>query len=129
MGFSPSGASPVIPCFSSHPSPAPSWQQLRGQRTEGQRQRTEGLTLAHEAPWQGCKEPSVPSAETSRFFLPCLPRKALTRVHFIDSFMTLTIPPVTVSLKWLLVFRWVRAGLCSSFYFLLLRRLCLKQWD
>lgn len=44
-------------------------------------------------PWQGGEKPLAPSTEPFGFFLPCLPQKALMRVHFIDNFMTLTISP------------------------------------
>lgn len=35
--------------------------------------------------------------------------------HFTDNLMTLTISPATISLKWLLVFTWVRAGAALFF--------------
>lgn len=38
-------------------------------------------------------EPCPLSTETFGFFLPCIPCKALMRVHFTDNFMTLTISP------------------------------------
>lgn len=77
--------SPSIPCFSSHPSPAPSQQQPCdcGWRV--------GTCSPH--PGRAVRSLWPPPQSLLAFFLPCLPWKALMRVHFIDNFMTLTVSP------------------------------------
>lgn len=79
---------PVVRCCSSRPSPTRA-EGLDACRSPGpcaRPARGHPASLAWAQPG-----PRPLSAETSRFFLPCIPQNALTRAYLVDNFMTLTI--------------------------------------
>lgn len=79
---------PVVRCCSSRPSPTRA-EGLDACSSPGpcaRPARGHPASLAWAQPG-----PRPLSAETSRFFLPCIPQNALTRAYLVDNFMTLTI--------------------------------------
>lgn len=132
--FFPLNSLPNYPLLPLSPSPAPSGWQLcdRGQQVWAARKglvRATPVSLTWVWPNQ-CRESLVPShLRLLAFSCHASQVKPWWECISLTILWPWPFPPVTVSLKWLLVFIQVGESRAVFFlHFLLLKRLCLEQW-